>query len=193
MRAAMVWKSVGCATLCGGTVFGCLAGPGEGLHPSQDRMPWERWQARMMLGVATPVLRHDVFDRDGARLSSLSLLGDYYIGQRMGLGLGLNGGLRATSGLLFGPHTGLLNTVSAGQALSVERRNLLGAPASGDLGSTPYVGLGYTGVSAKGGWGLSADVGLVASRMFNASQALDDQVREMRLTPLVQLGVSYAF
>jgi hypothetical protein len=30
-------------------------------------------------------------------------------------------------------------------------------------------------------------------RVFNGSQSLDDVVRDMRLAPVVQLGVSYSF
>jgi hypothetical protein len=62
--------------------------------------------------------------------------------------------------------------------------------------------LGYTGLSSKGGWGFSADVGVMAlspgssvklGRVFSGNQSLDDLLREMRLSPLVQVGVSYSF
>jgi predicted glycoside hydrolase/deacetylase ChbG (UPF0249 family) len=54
----------------------------------------------------------------------------------------------------------------------------------------------------RGGWSFNADLGLVSQtrngavklgRVMTGSQSLDDAVREMRWSPLVQLGVSYSF
>jgi len=65
----------------------------------------------------------------------------------------------------------------------------------------PYFGFGYTGLPSKAGWGFSADLGVMAlnpgsavklGRVFGG-QNLDDVLRDMRLSPLVQLGVSYSF
>lgn len=97
-------------------------------------------------------------------------------------------GLRATGGLLgpLGPDT----TVRLG---TTQRR------------TTPYVGLGYStgGVSANrwGGWGMSADIGVQASlgndwmlgRALESPAGAGELLRELRLTPVLQLGVSYAF
>jgi len=59
------------------------------------------------------------------------------------------------------------------------------------------MGVGYTGLSVRSGWSFSADLGLVAQNpgglKLIRSQSLDDAVREMRLAPLLQFGVSYAF
>ena len=64
------------------------------------------------------------------------------------------------------------------------------------------MGVGYTGLSVRGGWSVSADLGLVAQnpsnavrlgRLFGSGQNLDDMVRDLRMTPMFQLGVSYAF
>ena len=66
----------------------------------------------------------------------------------------------------------------------------------------PYVGLGYTGLSQKGGWGISADLGLVAeyagtstrpARSLFGVQGMDNAVRDLRLSPVLQVGISYAF
>jgi hypothetical protein len=67
----------------------------------------------------------------------------------------------------------------------------------------PYLGLGYTHSSLGGSWGFTADVGLVAHnagaawRLGRAAlgdgPAMDDAIRNLRLSPMVQLGVRYTF
>lgn len=108
------------------------------------------------------------------------MVGDYYFAPSLGL--------RATGGL------------QAGMARSSDIR----------LGTTrqraaPYVGLGYStaGVSANrwGGWGVSADIGVVAGhnsdltlgRALDNPASVGELLRELRLTPVLQMGVSYAF
>ncbi|HET9978212.1 MAG TPA: hypothetical protein VFQ20_12285 [Burkholderiaceae bacterium] len=115
------------------------------------------------------------------------LLGDYYFsGTRLGRSDRV-GGLRATSGVLLG-----------------QRAAVLGAPGAvhntvNDLwAATPYVGLGWTSTSLRGGWGFSADLGLAARTgsgglRVSPTQSLDDALRELRLLPTIQVGVSYAF
>ena len=72
----------------------------------------------------------------------------------------------------------------------------------GEVASLPYLGLGYTGLSARTRWSFSADLGLVAlypgnvsrmGRVMGGTQSLDDLVRDLRLAPLFQLGASYSF
>jgi hypothetical protein len=64
------------------------------------------------------------------------------------------------------------------------------------------VGIGYSNLWGTSGWSFSADLGVVSQnpanavrfgRVFGGSQGLDDVVRDMRLAPVVQLGVSYSF
>ncbi|MBN8507319.1 MAG: hypothetical protein J0L57_01765, partial [Burkholderiales bacterium] len=66
----------------------------------------------------------------------------------------------------------------------------------------PYLGLGYSGQLVQTGWGFWADVGLVVQspgsalglgRVVSGSQGVDDLIRELRLSPMLQLGVSYSF
>lgn len=77
--------------------------------------------------------------------------------------------------------------------------------------SVPYAGIGYSsGSTAYSGprglvsssWSFNVDLGVMAlaprsSVRFGSSDGfqsrLDDLVREMRLTPMLQLGVSYSF
>ena len=175
---------------------------GDGLRP------WPQWQGRLSLSTSGPALGNTGLD-----VRSLSLMGDYYFA-RPSLGSQAAGGFRATSGLIVGARSSAAlsgNTGSlVGRAFSVDHRhtawvNPLAAvevPPSTELTTVPYVGVGYTGLSNKSGWGFSADVGLVAlsprsavklGRVLGGGQSLDEVLRDMRLSPLVQLGVSYSF
>jgi hypothetical protein len=189
-----------------------VAADGQGLSVSRDAAPWSSWQGRVSVGN-TNFWRSSLLDADSARAPSMSLMGDYYFTRSL-LGVGVQGGFRATSGLIVGPRgqswTGQ-PALGAGSTFSLGSR-LFGAgsstlptlrdPAS-DTATLPYLGVGYTGLSARGGWSFSADLGVVAQnpgtavrlgRAFGAgSQNLDDLVRDLRMTPVFQLGVSYAF
>lgn len=121
------------------------------------------------------------------------------------------GGLRATGGVLGWLDRGGGSTAGAALRLSSGQRPAWaggsgGSSASGDsLWGTPYLGLGYDTAtplrSGWGGWGLSADVGWVTRRAgtggsgfrFGAQADAEDGWRSLRLAPMLQLGVSYAF
>ena len=179
-----------------------MALDGDSLTLNPDQLPWARWQGRLSLGTASPVWRPGV---ESNKVSSASLMGDYYFGRSL-VGLGSAGGFRATSGLIFGPRASLTTGqpgLAAGNAFSIGSR-LFGQSATpytsdtaGDNATLPYLGLGYTNLAARSGWSFSADLGLVAQTpggiRLVRSQSLDDAVRELRLAPLLQLGVSYAF
>ncbi len=178
------------------------AGPGL-----RNDAGWPRWQGRLGLSssLSDPL-------NGGASRDSLSLLGDYYFVQQ---GLAPRsryaGGFRATGGLFIGPRIGAWSALPAspaelGSGFSAQRRsfNLWGpAGVADDAGSSsvPYVGVGYTGLSALratgGGWSFSADLGLMALQPRSAvrfgQQSLGDTLRELQLSPLLQVGVSYAF
>jgi hypothetical protein len=72
-------------------------------------------------------------------------------------------------------------------------------PTGTDVWSaTPYLGIGFTGTSMRRGWGFSADLGVTArgttaGLRVGSGPTLDDLLRELRLTPLLHMGVSYAF
>ena len=79
------------------------------------------------------------------------------------------GGLRATSGAAARPAlgrrcgAGSLGLPSGGrQRWSSQRRRLGCRRGRRPNAALPYVGIGYTGLSARGGWGFSADLGVVA-------------------------------
>lgn len=174
-----------------------------------------RLQGRLGLTTSTRLGRLDSWPagtEDSSRIESVSLMGDYYFSIRRGL--------RATGGVVLGsrptfwtaqPGFGAHGTTTA---LAAERRSftLGGSDIHGDYGPTtavPYLGVGYTGTASAarsadalraGSWGFTADVGLVAqtSRQglrlgTRAQQSFDDFLRDLKLAPMVQLGVSYSF
>jgi hypothetical protein len=58
--------------------------------------------------------------------------------------------------------------------------------------------VGYSGLLAKSGWGYWADIGLVVQNPggvigIGRAQGFDDVLRDLRLAPLVQVGVNYSF
>ena len=185
---------------------------GNGLTVDPENLNWPRWQGRVSLSVTTPAWRN----APGSLVSpvsnpaTLSLMSDYYLSGSL-LGPRRAGGFRATSGVLIGPRS--LGWVGPGPgvqggAFSVDRRLFGQSPAvlpndtSPDAPTLPYLGVGYTGLSARGGWSFSADLGLVSlspggavkfGRVFSGSQTLDDTLRDMRWSPMLQLGVSYQF
>ncbi|MEY4750263.1 MAG: hypothetical protein RIQ60_2477 [Pseudomonadota bacterium] len=115
------------------------------------------------------------------------------------------GGLRATGGVLGLTRIEAVRMLPAasapGQYGTTER---LAASWSGEgTLNLPYIGVGYsnrwlTGPSAGlTTLGISADFGLMAANPRSAvrlgPQALDDTMRDLRLAPMLQLGVSYTY
>jgi hypothetical protein len=166
---------------------------GEGVQPQNDPHAWERLKARLALGTTT-VSRNEqgANESEAQKINSVSLMGDYYLSRPW---LGTSGGWRATSGVLLGSRG------AAWSSPSLLDRRSSGAADNADSSTLPYLGLGYTGWSSKGGWGLSADLGLMGSPRSAArfgkagagTQSLDDTVRDLRFSPTVQLGLSYSF
>jgi hypothetical protein len=189
-----------------------VAADGQGLAVKRDAATWSTWQGRVSVGSSSAFWRSSLFDADAARPTSMSLMGDYYF-TRSFLGLGTQGGFRATSGLIVGPRAQAWSGqpgLGAGSAFSVGNRlfgtNTGAVPylrdPSTETATLPYLGVGYTGLSARSRWSVSADLGIVAQnpgnavrlgRLFGSGQNLDDMVRDLRMTPMFQLGVSYAF
>jgi hypothetical protein len=130
----------------------------------------------------------------GSRLLSAQLLGDYYLA-------GLDSGMRLSGGLMLGPQS-LLGSgmgLSSRGLLGVSHRRLLGRSDEASI-SQPYLGIGYSRHGSA--WGFSADLGVAVSgnasglRLDSGSafaQSLDDTVRRLQWTPMLQLGVSYRF
>jgi hypothetical protein len=170
---------------------------GDGLIVPADDAVWPRWQARAGLTVwhaaSGPAL--------SVTTMRLSLLGDYYPSLPwLAPGPAWQGGLRATGGLL--PTRAGLTLPAAGRPATAWHTRVDEFQDDATIDVWPYIGVGYTGLSKRSGWGFIADVGIVAqlprqangrSRFGAGAQGLDDAVREIRLSPMVQLGVRYAF
>lgn len=179
--------------------FAAPCGAAEGLKFDEsaalESPTASRWQGRVTLGAGLSVVPGDRFAPGfgGHRLRAASVLGDYYFSP----------GFRASGGLVWGQRLFLASRPALGlarPALSIDRQ--WHADAGEPVTTVPYLGLGYTGLSDTGQFSFSADLGLVArapgqavrfGRVLGGTQNLDDLVRDLRLAPVLQLGVSYAF
>jgi len=178
MHARSALASIACCMLA------VPAGAADGLAVPDGQVVWPQWQARvtvdapLLLPFSLSATTGSAF---GTGIPSSRVLGDFYFNVP-GLQLPASmGGLRASSGLI----SGLRSTV---QTISTE--------------TLPYLGLGYTGLSLKGGWGITADVGMAlenpgsaarAGRALFGNQGFEQALREVQLSPVLQVGVSYAF
>ncbi len=77
-----------------------------------------------------------------------------------------------------------------------------GSAQNDDVIPVPYVGLRYTNLPGRTGWGFRTDLGLMAlcpqstvrfGSALSGGQGIDDVIRDLRLSPLIQIGVSYLF
>jgi hypothetical protein len=139
-----------------------------------------------------------------------SLAGDYYFTSKdLADGALPPSGFRASGALLIRPPAVPLSEVAwssrASTSLALPWRHAhapLADSASQGISALPYLGVGYSDYSLKSGWGFWADIGLVVQspgqalgvgRVLSGSQGVDDLVRELRLSPMLQLGVNYSF
>lgn len=171
---------------------------GQGLDPSGSGWFAGQWQARIELnhGVA-----HSSFPdpysiaapTHGLQRPGLSVLGDFFFKSPLtDTPAATLSGFRATSGLMVGPRQ--FGPAVAPAAFSDSR--------NGDAGPVPYFGVGYTDLPSHTGWGFSADFGWMAMSPRSAVRfgntlgsplSIDDLLRDLRLSPLIQIGVSYSF
>jgi len=182
---------------------GAVAADGRGLVVDPERLSWLSLQARLQLSTE-PLPSLGGFDNTTLRPRSAALFGDYYVSRPF---FGNTGGVRLTSGVVTGPRGAVFGP---GQATtpgpfgfsSASRGAGSGfADVNGESSQTlPYLGIGYSGSNPSGGFSFSADLGLTAQSSGNQrllrsmmSQTLDDTLRELRFTPVLQLGVSYRF
>ncbi len=190
---------------------------GTGLQANDSSWFHGRWQARIELSQGATGRRHiDPYnlaaDTTRSSLRGLAVLRDYYFngGDPPELGLATASGLRATGGLVVAPRSAVATASSRrGSAYGASAQGLTGHALAGgwldpnnDVIPVPYLGLGYTDLPSRTGWGFRADFGLMAfspqsavkfGSALSGAQGIDDLLRDMRLSPLIKIGVSYSF
>ncbi len=200
-----------------GTGVSAWSADGTGLQASDSSWFQGRWQARIELSQGFSARRHGApyhltADSPGRSLRGLAVLRDYYFdwGEPPELVSAAPGGLRATGGLVVTPRSSAAapssRRVGAYGASVTDLRGTALANAwsdpNSDLIPVPYVGLGYTRPPSRTGWGFRADFGLMAlsprsavkfGSALSGAQGIDDVLGDMRLSPLIQIGVSYSF
>lgn len=127
----------------------------------------------------------------GGRVIGAQLLGDYYL-------IGQGNGLRLSGGLMLGPSSLLASGLAPARPglLGVGMRRFEGTTEENSQ-SQPYLGIGYSRYGQA--WSFSADLGVAMSGALrlggpsNLAQSLDESLRRLQLTPMLQLGVSYRF
>lgn len=203
-----------CCLMVGASILSLGAAPEAHAATEGDGLTLElpRLQGRVRLGMSSADAAY-ASSAGSARLSGASVLGDYYFFDRSGERAGDTSGFRATTGVYLGSRLGLWGgqaspgMLASSSFIAIERHSFsLLAPAhdgSSDASSAvPYLGLGYSGASVKGGLSFSADLGLMAlnpgnavrlGRVFGGTQNLDDLLRDLRFSPVLQIGVSYSF
>lgn len=164
-----------------------------------------RWQARLQLSSLDAGATSTAPRLGGSRVLSANLLGDYYL-TNSGI-TGLQGGLRATGGVLLGPLS--LSQSSGGLALgngpvAAGRRSYYAVTGYDGYGLEPnanlsYLGIGYTGRVKGSGFAFSADLGLMSGSVGTLrlgrsnAQGFEDAMRDLRFKPLLQLGLAYSY
>lgn len=175
-----------------------------GLSAAQTEWLWPQIQARITLQTAAPsplattpigpfATQARGADGAGRVVQGAGVLGDYFLYARPAFG-----SLRATSGLLLG-HAGGAPTGGLALAPRVAVGLLEGGGGAEPALAQTYLGLGYDSPPLWGGLAITADLGFAASRWGGVGRALagqhgwDAAVRELRLSPHLQLGLRYAF
>ena len=169
-----------------------LTGPAiaqdRGLSVPSGGLADTRWQARLEHdSVGQPLRGNSALMPQVGSQQTLRLLGDY---QFDALRLGQTGGLRLTGGLL----------------INLRAQGYQASSANEPAPTLPYAGVGYaiggtgSGVNASQ-WGFSADLGLaagglglsLANRNGGTGLSVDGNLRDLRLQPMIRLGMSLSF
>lgn len=173
----------------------------DGLSAPPAAQVWPGWHARITVqatAVSPMALSGLLIGTEAAReLRGGAVLGDYHFATP---GFGV---FRATGGLLMGSQSGLHQaSLFAGPRLGIQvhthaPQSLAAADPPTPL---PYLGLGFSSASLAQGLRLSADFGLVGEnrvsglgRALLGSQGWESALRDMRVTPMLQLGLRYSF
>lgn len=172
----------------------------DGLSAPRADSLWPQWQARVQLQTASP----QAFGESAKvqEIKGAAVLGDYVLLQRPSLGV-----FRATGGIVAGSLAGApLYKELPGQAPSLFLRGAGLQPRFLTVAENPqplpYLGLGFSAAPSGSGFSISADLGMVyenpgssleLGRALLGNQGVERAFRELRLSPMVQLSVRYAF
>jgi hypothetical protein len=185
-----------------------VAQASNGLVVPQAEALWPQWQARVAVQTAaiSPLSVSSLLHHNGASTARAAqggaILGDYYFAQPA------FGSFRASGGLMLGSMGGAPQLSGlASPRLGLTLQSLGGAGANGATGAesggtVPYLGLGFVSSAWRNSLSLTADLGWVAAqpsamggvgRAIFGNQAWETALREIRIAPVLQLGVRYAF
>lgn len=202
----LVWAALaGMAGLCSA----------EGLKPERIGGYWSTVQTRLQINavVLDAALPLHAWQLVGTPPLAASVGGDYYFSARPDDAIGPRTGLRASGSLLIlQPGVSLSELTRSSRALT-SQGSAWRTPATGlgpmafeptaqSVSALPYLGLGYSDFSERTGWGFWADIGLVVQnpgpalgmgRVLSGAQGAEELLRELRLSPMLQLGVNYSF
>ena len=96
----------------------------------------------------------------------------------------------------------LFTTAGSRVELSLQGSGASPAGASDIAGTVPYLGLGFTSVAWRDALSLTADLGWVAAqpsaagglgRAIFGNQGRENAWRELRVSPVLQVGLRYKF
>jgi hypothetical protein len=163
-----------------------------------------RFSAVVVDGAALPPGYMAITTNQDLAPLGASLGGDYYFSRELAAGGQAPSGFRASGALLIRqPGVSLSDLSWQSRAItSLAAPRPLGDPGHQAISAMPYLGIGYSDYSLKTGWGFWADIGLVVQspggalgmgRVLSGSQSVEDLVRELRMSPMLQLGVNYSF
>ena len=185
-------------------IYGVEAGAGLQLKPSSIFI--EAWRPRVSQGLNLTNI-HLVKSSPFDFTSGLGLWADYYFASPFSKSSGE--GLRLTTGIWWNPQQTSLKL--SPHRLSLDVIRTLGNSAylkqTIPTGALPYFGIGYTYTLARGGYWFSADLGLIPfeatmpnqlrsfslGRPNNSGLNTEDMLRQVRLSTLLQVHVSYSF
>lgn len=168
----------------------------------------DHWRGRLSLSIPSKISPWDTptgsarYTRNQA--TSASIVADYYFFNPSSAGR--TTGFRASGGIGFAQRgAAWLGRMPLGASTAPSGVGLA-PPLPGDgsqsTASFPYIGIGYSGLYDKSGWGFTADLGLMGlSSTYGNGYGLKvdggatpgglDSLTRMR--PVVQVGVSYSF
>lgn len=195
-----------CFSICLGVVFTALplgARAGQGLLTPPAHTLWPQWQARIAVQTASvsPLSLSRLLEGSPAPRGwqGGALLGDYYFATPA------FGSFRASGGLMIGGTGGapLLSAAAGARVgLTVQASGYAAKPGTEAAGTVPYVGLGFTSAPWWDVLSVTADLGWVAEqpsaagavgRAIFGNQGKDNAWRELRLSPVLQVGLRYSF